>query len=260
MTTHTRDEVRTVYPTTPDRMARLPLHAELFLLAHDDDTGELHINAQSLAVGLAGAILLELWLTHRIVIGWTVDTATQRWIPQPGRLTSATNDPVGDPLSDAAIAAIGHTRHTPRNHNQLRIWLRTFAATDLYERVRANMVTVGVLHRTSRRRYAGLVRTEAYTAVHHAFAVRARAQIRSAVTCYAHPHRAGRERPDEQCVALCGLVDVLELAPFVYLAAPATGQLQQWLRHIVGQHNPTIREVIAAVDAGRGDLAVAAMR
>lgn len=260
MSTPTVDKARTVLPTTPDRMARLPLHAELFLLAHDDDTGEAHVNEQSLAVGLAGAILLELWLAHRIAIGWTMEVTTQRWAPQPGRLAIANEDPVGDPISDAAVAAIWHTRNTPRNQNQLRIWLRTFAATDLYERVRANMVTVGVLHRTSRRRYAGLVRTEAYTAVHHAFAVRARAQIRSAVTCYEHPHRAGRERPDEQCVALCGLVDVLELAPFLYLAAPATGQLQQWLRHIVGQHNPTIREVITAVDAGRGDLAVAAMR
>ncbi len=260
MSTPTVDEARTVYPTAPDRMARLPLHAELFLLAHDDDTGQPHIHEQSLAVGLAGAILLELWFAHRIAIGWTCDMATRRWVPQPGRLTIANNDSVGDPISDAAMAAIGHTRHTPRSQNQLRIWLRTFAATDLYERVRANMVTVGVLHRTSRRRYAGLVRTEAYTAVHHAFTVRARAQIRSAVNGYEHPHREGRERPDEQCVALCGLVDVLELAPFLYLAAPAIGRLQQWLRHIVHQHNPTIREVIAAVDGGRGDLAVAAMR
>ncbi len=242
MSTPTVDKARTVLPTAPDRLTRLPLHAELFLLAHDDDTGQPHTNERSLAVGLAGAILLELWFARHVAIGWTFDIAAQRWLPHPGRLTITTEEPAGDPISDAALAAIEHTRHVPRNHHQLRVWLRTFAATDLYERVRANMVTVGVLHRTSRRRYAGLVRTDIYTAVHQAFAVRPRAQIRSVVNGYG------------------GLVDVLELAPFLYVPDLPVSRLRDWLRRIVRQHNPTIREVIAAVDAGRGDLAVAAMR
>ncbi len=257
MSTHTLAEARTVHPHTPDRLARLPLHAELFLLAHDDDTGGPHINERCLAVGLAGAVLVELWLARRIAIGWTYDTAMRRWVRQVGRLTVANTDPVGDPLGEAALAAI---RHTPRDHSQLRTWLRTFAATDLYERVRANMVAVGVLHRTTRRRYARLVTTDAYTAMHHAFAVRARAQIRSAINRYEHRHRPAHELPDEQCVALCGLVDVLELTPFLYLPDMPAARLRQWLRHIVDRHDPTIRDVIAAVDAGRGDLAVAAMR
>jgi hypothetical protein len=254
------DKARTVLPTAPDRLTRLPLHAELFLLGHDDDSGAPHVNEQSLAVGLAGAILLELWLARYVAIGWTFDIKQGRWLQRPGRLTLITEDLPGDPLSDAALAAVEHTRHLPRDHDQLRTWLRTFAATDLYERVRATMVTVGVLHRTSRRRYAGLVRTDTYTAVHQAFAVRTRAQIRSVVNGYTHPHREGRHLPDAQCVALCGLVDVLEVAPFLYVPDLSVGRLRDWLRHIVHQHDPTFRDVIAAVEASRGDLAVAAMR
>jgi hypothetical protein len=47
-----------MHPSGPRSV--LPLHAELFLLAHDDDTGALLINQQSLELGLAGALLLEL--------------------------------------------------------------------------------------------------------------------------------------------------------------------------------------------------------
>ena len=259
MSTPTLDKAGTMHPTTPDRLARLPLRAELFLLAHDDDTGEPHINEQSIAVGLAGAILLELWLDQRVAIGWTYDPMAQVWNSSPGRITTANDDPVGDPLGDAAMAAIRHTTYTPPNQSQLQRWLRIFATTNLYERVRANLVTVGLLRHTTRRRYCGLVKTDAYLAVDNAWAVRARAQIRSATHGIEHPNRPGREDPDDQCAALCGLVHVLELAPFLY-AGTSNTQLDRWLAYIGERHSPTVHDVAAAVDAGRGDLAVAAMR
>lgn len=257
MTAQIIGEARTVHRYRPDPMARLPLRAELYLIAHNDDTGEPYINTDSLAIGLAGAILLELWLSKHVAIGWTVDTLTNQWVRGPGRLTEMEVRPPGDPLSEAALAMIRHTRHVP---GQLRAWLREFAATNLYERVRANMVAVGVLERTTRRRSFGLVRTDAYLPTHHAWPVRARGRVRAVVRGYEEPARPGRELPDDQCVGLCGLVEVLELAEFLYHPNASTGRVRRLLRYIVGQHDPTIGEVIAAVDAGRGDLAVAAMR
>jgi hypothetical protein len=118
-----------------------------------------------------------------------------------------------------------------------------------------------VLHRSSRRRFGGLVKTETYLAVHDAFAVRARAQVRNAVAFHERQTAYQREAPDDQCVALCGLIAVLELAEYLYLSNLSAKRLAEWLHYVVEQHKkPTIRTVITAVDAGRGDLAVAAMR
>jgi hypothetical protein len=255
------DKARRVHTPTPQPMARLPLHAELYLLAHNDDTGELHINEQSLTIGLAGAILLDLWLAGHIEIGWTFNEWTQQWKPEPGRLTRIKTEPVGDPLTDAALAAVEQTGRMGLRGDQTRAWLRGFAASGLYERVRANLITVGLLQRTRRHRFAGLVKTETYLAVHDAFAVRARARVRNAVTFHERQSAYQHEAPDDQCVALCGLVAVLELAEYLYVSGLSIGRLAEWLRYAVEQHKkPTISTVITAVDAGRGDLAVAAMR
>lgn len=254
------DKARHMYTPTTEPLARLPLHVELYLLAHNDDTGELHINEQSLAIGLAGAILLDLWLAGHIEIDWTYNQWTQQWKHEPGRLTRTTTGPVGDLLTDAALSTIEQTGRTGLRGDQTRAWLRGFAASGLYERVRANMITVGVLQRASRRRF-GLVKTESYIAVHDAFAVRARARVRNAVTFHERQSTNRREAPDDQCVALCGLVAVLEMTEYLYAKNLSEGRLADWLRYAVDEHQkPTISTVITAVDAGRGDLAVAAMR
>jgi hypothetical protein len=255
----TAGEARPVHQTPLNPAAVLPLHAELYLLAHDDDTGRQLINEQSLAIGLAGALLLELWFTERIHIGWAFDYRQQQWREAPGQLVVATPGPTANPLTDAALAAVERVAHTHAGGDHLRTWLRGFAASDLPERVQANLIMIGLLRRTQIRRYAGLVKSEAYLPVHERYAVRARAHIRDAV---AYHERRGRHRtsPDNQTVALCGLTAALELAEFLY-EGRSTRELTEWLRYVVEQHDEaTVRAVVTAVDAGRGDLAVAAMR
>lgn len=257
----TADEARPVSTTIRlDPKAILPLHAELYLLAHDDDTGELLINQQSLAIGLAGALLLELSLNGYVAIGYVYDDFRRQWQPQPGRLTMCQPGPVRSTLLDAAVAAVERIARTQASGNQLRAWLRSFAAADLYERTRAALVAVGLLRRTEVRRLAGLVRTETYLPVHYGYAVRARAHIKDAVTFHSQRGRYRSAAPADECVALCGLVAALELAEFLYDELP-TRDLTLWLGHVVEVHkNPAIAAVVQAVDAGRGDLAVAAMR
>jgi hypothetical protein len=256
----TADEARPV-PTTIrlDPRAALPLHAELYLLAHDDDTGERLINQQSLAIGLAGALLLELSLEGHVAVGYVYNEFSRVWERQPGRLTVCRPGPAGSMPLDDALTAVERTVRTQLSGDQLRAWLRSFAATDLYERVRAALVAVGLLQRTQRRRLGGLVKTEMHLPIHYGYAVRARAHVQDAVTFHQQrgPHRYAA--PDDQCVALCGLIGALELAEFLYDAMP-TRELTEWLRYVVTAHeNPTIAAVVQAVDAGRGDLAVAAM-
>ena len=86
-----------------DRNAQPPLRAELFLLAHDETTGRLLIDKKRLEIGLAAAILLELWLLEYIVIGYRYDARNGPWQPEPGRITILKDTETGDPLIDSAI-------------------------------------------------------------------------------------------------------------------------------------------------------------
>lgn len=255
------DEARAVpTPIRLDPQAVLPLHAELYLLGHDDDTGRLLINEESLALGLAGALLLELAMKGFVAVGYAYNDFSREWQPQPGRLTVCRTGRSGNTLLDAALAAVDRITRTQTGGNQLRAWLRSFAAADLYERTRAALVSVGLLHRIEVRRFAGLVKTQIHRPVHYGYAVRARAHLKDAVTFHAQRGRHRYAAPADECVALCGLIAALELAEFLYDELP-TRELTFWLRRVVEAHeNPTIMAVVQAVDAGRGDLAVAAMR
>jgi hypothetical protein len=245
-----------MHPSGPRSV--LPLHAELFLLAHDDDTGALLINQQSLELGLAGALLLELAFAEHVAVGYDYDEFRGQWQPRPGGLTVCQHPAAGNTLWDAAVAAVGHTRH--RGDEQLRAWLRSFASADLYERARAALITAGLLQRTRRRRLAGLITADLYLPVHYGFAVRARARIRDAVAHHAQSARYRPTAPSDEGAALCGLVSVLELAEFLYDAMPVD-ELTTWLALVAERQNHTaITAVVRAVDAGRGDLAVAAIR
>ncbi|MGK5741549.1 GOLPH3/VPS74 family protein [Micromonospora sp. URMC 103] len=219
---------------------RLPLRDELFLLGHDDDTGQPHLHQQALAVGLAGAVLIDLFLTGRITIA-----------PHDGpvgeqRLRLHHDHPVGDLITDSALTVIRTTRTALTG----RAWLRGFS-TDLYERTRAGLVAAGILRHTSRRRLGGLVRAETYLPADTKWPVIARARVRYLAT--------GREEPDNHTAALAGLVAVLGLTPHLYLHDDTTA-LTAHLRAVAGQHYPPVRDITAAVDAALGDLATATYR
>ncbi|SCE69163.1 Golgi phosphoprotein 3 (GPP34) [Micromonospora purpureochromogenes] len=220
---------------------QLPLRDELFLLGHNDDTGQPHIHRQALALGMAGAVLIDLFLAGRIVLDDTDDARSGG----NQRLRLRHDPPVGDLIADTAIASVRYANPAP----MLRGWLSSFA-DDLYERTRAGLHAGGILRHTSRRRLGGLARREVYLATDSKWAVVARARLRYLA--------AGREPPDNHTAALAGLVAVLGLTTHLYLddTKAVTGQL----RAVAEQHHRPIREITAAVDAAVGDLATAAYR
>lgn len=219
---------------------QLPLRDELFLIGHSDDTGQPHIHRQALALGMAGAVLTDLFLAGRIALDDTEDT-----LPGGRRLGLRLDRPVGDLIADTAITSVRYANPAPT----LRGWLPWFAE-DLYERTRAGLHAGGILHRTSRRRLGGLARTEVYLATDTKWVVVARSRLRYLA--------AGREPPDNHTAALAGLVAALGLATHLYLDDTNTVTAQ--LRAIAEQHHRPVRDITAAVDAAVGDLATAAYR
>ncbi|NES16538.1 MULTISPECIES: GPP34 family phosphoprotein [Micromonospora] len=221
---------------------QLSLRDELFLLGHDDDTGQPHIHRQTLALGLAGAVLIDLFLAGRIVLDTTDDTG-------PGgeqRLRLHLDRPVGDLIADTALASIRYARPTP----PLRGWLPGFAA-DLYDRTRAGLQAGGILRHDVRRRLGGLARTDRYLPTDLKWPVVARARL--------HYIATGRSQPDNHTAALGGLIATLGLTNHLYLADD-TAALTVQLRTIAEQHHRQVRDIIAAVDAAVGDLATATYR
>jgi hypothetical protein len=246
--------------TDPSPTSRLPLHAELYLLAHDDDTGEPHISVRSTALGLAGALLVGLAMNEQVAVGLVYNHLDGTWRPEKGRLTRTVFDAVADPLSDAALAAVDQSTKAGLGDRQVREFLRTHAAGGLYERVQAHLITVGLIQRVSHRKF-GLVRTERNVPVDRGFAIRARARVRNAVAFHRGLARYDDEQADDQCAALSGLAAVLGLAEFDVLSNMPARRFSDLLLAVVEQHgDDAISSVIAAVDAARGDLAVAAMR
>jgi hypothetical protein len=237
---------RRVFPSPDPRdpEVRLTARAELFLIAHDDETGRAHLDERSLCLGLAGAILSELWLDHRILIGKRYDIHTATYVPDPGRIMITDPTPYGDPLTDAAISLLNRTG----GPTYVTDFIRAFATLDLYDRVRGDLLALGVLRRTTRRRF-GLFRKDTYLAVKKAWAVRARTKLRD----LPNPRSSTApvtEFPDMQTVALAGLVTALGLTRNLFHSDP--GVLHDKLMNFISRtYDSTVRDVHAAINPAK---------
>jgi hypothetical protein len=216
------------------------LRSELFLIAHDDQTGRCHVTKDALAAGLAGAILFDLWLAGRVRIGWREDVRTGHYTHDPGLISVLSQAPTGDTMTDTALKMLWQAGGTIK----VKDFVRQFAKTNLYERVRADMVAAGILHRADRRRF-GLFRVEAYQPTEKA-AVCARASVRDIPDRY----RRSREYPEPRMIALAGLVTALRLTRRLYTDPSRVTRLDQWLRGLIAQQSdPTVGEVATAAAA-----------
>ncbi|HEX6074592.1 MAG TPA: GPP34 family phosphoprotein [Micromonosporaceae bacterium] len=224
----------------PDRSFRLPLHIKLFLIAHNDTTGQAHLAHTALCRGLAGAILLELWLTGRIQIGWRYDARNGVATLEPGLIRVLDPNLIGDPLTDAALAHIWRTGGALH----VRQFVKEFATPDLHDRVRADMVATGVLHRVTRRRLL-FSRREAHIPVHPRLSLRARSSVRDIADNPGHTY-AEDQQSNHQAQALAGLVLALGLTRHVIPASPAEFQ-RKLIDLLAGQRDPAIRETVAVL-------------
>ncbi|MEV5552370.1 GPP34 family phosphoprotein [Nonomuraea wenchangensis] len=211
-------------------MDRLPLHHDLYLIAHGQ-AGKLLIHPASMALGLAGAALLELALDGRVAVA-------------RGRVAAsvpAVDD--GDAFAGDLLALVAG------EPGDVRTPIKK-AAGDAYKRTRETLTDSGVLRRTTRR-VMGVLPTTRYEPADIASVVRASSGARSAVE--------GWRQPDARCAALCGLVAVLRLEEELYLDQPS-GQLVGRLREISRESSREVAELVGVVEGLIGEAAVAVYR
>ncbi|GAA3390295.1 GOLPH3/VPS74 family protein [Cryptosporangium minutisporangium] len=236
-------DVSTVEPPGPH--VRLPLHAELYLLSHDPFTGAPLLHRATLGVGLAAASLLDLWFDGQIAFtaSEALDATTAGAVV---RLTLDETDRPAHPVQDAAlktIIAAGLGQSDP-----LRAFLHG-AAEHLHTAVVDALLDARVLERTTVRRF-GLFPTHTILATQPAWGVRAAARIREALT--------GHTDGDDGCAALGGLLACLDLTGILHTDIPEA-TLRAWLRQSAAERHPVLAQVLTALDAARGDLAVTAL-
>ncbi|MFI6924312.1 GPP34 family phosphoprotein [Nonomuraea spiralis] len=212
-------------------MTRAPLHHELFLIGHDQ-TGKPLVHQHSMAVGLAGAVLLDLALSERVTVG-------------QGRISVADPTPVGDPVVDSLVPMLARDRA----ERDAKFWIKKLAE-DAYDRTRQSLVASNVLVMVTRRRMGMLPYTR-YQLADIASVVRASAGVRSAVE--------GWKQPDGRGAALCGLVGALRLEAELYLDQPSARLIER-LREIAVTHSPVVKDVVKLIDDMLGEAAVAVFR
>jgi hypothetical protein len=187
--THARPE-NTPPTRRYDQAERMPLRTDLFLIAHDDDTGRPHLDKHSIAVGLAGAILLELWYAGHVRLGWHGNPHQHTWERNHTHVTLLNATPTDDPIHDTAIRLLWRLGGTVN----IKQFIEAFATTNLYEAVRDHLTTKGILHRFHRRRY-WFLRTEHRRPATAAHPVRARARIRDVARLSSSPAPATSHSP-----------------------------------------------------------------
>jgi len=231
-----------------DPNVRVSLRTELFLLAHDDDTGRPHLDQQALCLGLAGAVLLELWRTGRVLISKAFRVRDGFYTADPGRITITDPMLYGDPLTDAAMTLLCR----PDGPTYVTDFIRQFGTLDLYDRVKGDMLVTGILRRVSRRRFRWLTRftwfaKDRYLPSTPTYAVRAKARLRSLAKSRSGTDRPAANTPNVDALALAGLVTALGLARYLRLGEPAA--LHARLANSLHQcYDSTIRDITNAIN------------
>ncbi len=223
--------------TTPrtrrhDEPERMPLRTDLFLISHDQNTGQPYLPKHAIAIGLAGAVLLELWYAGRVRLGWHGNPNQCTWERNHTQVTLMDASATGDQINDSALVLLwrmGGTVNTSR-------FIEEFAATNLYEAVRDHLTDSGILRRFYRRRF-WILRTEhrrPRSAVHP---VKARARVRNVAVLH---------RPRNKDTMLAALVTALNLTPYFHFLNHSTGGIQIQLAELLGPEHP-IHDITKAI-------------
>ena len=195
-----------------------------------NDAGAARIHPGSLSVGLAAAVVIDLYSQQRVAL------------EPAGLVRNPFGQSTTDPITESAFASLRHSHHPV----PLNVWMRGFAQSGIYERVQANLNAVGILRRQSR-----VLRSDAYVPVDTVWSVRIHGYLRSVLN--------RREKPDWQCVALAGLIVALGVHDHLYLIDNGL-DVHNGLRRLVSLIDQQVQDITTAAAHVVGDIAVAVYR
>ena len=125
-------------PPAPVRLAD-----QLFLAAHDHDTGQLRarLHKAGMELGLAGALLAELILDRRIDV-------------QAGRVVLVSRAPMQDILAQTVLGDIVTELHVAKQPHTVRVWL-VYLSHSSVTQVRNRLCFTGIVQEVPGRRWWG---------------------------------------------------------------------------------------------------------
>jgi hypothetical protein len=214
----------------------MSLRTDLYLIAHDHDTGRPHLDKETVAVGLAATVLLELCNAGRVRLGWHGNPHHGTWKRHHGQTTLIDASATGDAINDAALTLLWRLGGTVDTHQ----FIHEFATTDLYHHVRDHLTATGILHTTTRRRY-WIIRTLAHLPANATHTIRARMRIRDVARLY---------RPHPQDTTLAALVTALGLTRYLNLPDTSVTGIHLRLAELVGPEHP-LRDITNTIHPHR---------
>jgi hypothetical protein len=215
-----------------DEPERMPLRTDLFLISHCDDTGRPLLDKHAIAIGLAGAVLVELWHAGRVQLDWHGNPDQCTWQRNHTQITLVDASATGDHINDSALLLLwrmGGTVNTDQFINQ-------FATTDLYDAVRDHLTTTGILRAFTQRRF-WFFKTEMRRPRSAVYPVKARARIRNVAHLY---------QPQPKDNMLAALVTALGLTPYIRFTDHSTGGVKVRLAELIGPQHP-INDITAII-------------
>jgi hypothetical protein len=219
-------------PHAPDRIAD-----QLFLAAHDHDTGHLQarLHKAGLEIGLAGCLLAELVLDRRIDV-------------QQGRIVLVSRAPVPDILSQTVLEDIVTELHVAKQPHTVRVWL-VYLSHSAVMQVRNRLCFTGVIEEVSGRRWWGGAANK-YRAVDTNQALGPEAAVHSLLT-----HTQGGEGP-VSAVAFAALADACGLLPKLAWWREQRSGTRRRLVELRADLPRALRELVDQTEAAVGDAVV----
>ncbi len=193
---------------------------ELFLMAHDDQTGKPRLNARSAGIGLAAALLAELIMAQKITIRGGAIVVCNRSAPSDALAHTTVDQIVAEP-----------------QHHAVRTWL-AFLGQEAADAVGQRLARSGIVRREIQRRV--FKQQASYVPADPESASWPWVRLRL---------RLARSQPmDEPDIVLSGLVSASGLDEW-----DDTPGARQYLGRLMSYLPPPMQELIAETEALVGD-------